>query len=127
MGQATHWACCDQGLDTEGCATHTHHVYDQLHELTVAEFRRTPKPNGDYDPRSFKIYALDCEMVYTTFGVEVARLALVDAYGDKVLDLFVKPEYSVVDYITHITGLTEEIVAKRANHTLETVSCCVLR
>lgn len=37
------------------------------------------------------IVAIDCEMVYTTAGMSVARVSVVDARGDVVFDELVRP------------------------------------
>jgi RNA exonuclease 1 len=49
--------------------------------------------------------------VYTTEGSEVARVTIVDAHGDSLLDEFVKPENPILDYITSFSGLTPEQLA----------------
>ncbi len=47
------------------------------------------------------VLALDCEMVNTVNGKELARLAVIDFWDNKLLlDLFVKPEGEVIDYLT---------------------------
>mmetsp|Transcript_58134 Transcript_58134/g.125647 ORF Transcript_58134/g.125647 Transcript_58134/m.125647 type:complete len:346 (+) Transcript_58134:61-1098(+) len=43
----------------------------------------------------------------------VAQIALVDAAGDVVLDLFVKPSVPVLSYLTPLTGLTRELLEER--------------
>ena len=38
-----------------------------------------------------KVFALDCEMCYTTQGLELTRLTIVDFELEQMVDLFVKP------------------------------------
>lgn len=54
-----------------------------------------------------KIAALDCEMVYTTAGMSLARLTILDGEGEKMLDEFVRPHGMVLDLITRWSGVTE--------------------
>jgi RNA exonuclease 1 len=49
--------------------------------------------------------------VYTTGGSEVARVTIVDAHGDLLIDELLKPECPIVDYSTSFSGLTEEQLA----------------
>ncbi|GAX14452.1 hypothetical protein FisN_11Hu087 [Fistulifera solaris] len=58
-------------------------------------------------PSRTSYVAMDCEMVSTTCGLEVARVVLVDWKGRTVLDTFVKPTYPVTDYLTFISGIVE--------------------
>jgi RNA exonuclease 1 len=54
------------------------------------------------------IVALDCELVYTTAGMSLARLTVVDDRGDVVLDEFVRPHGVVLDYNTKFSGVKHE-------------------
>lgn len=58
-------------------------------------------------PSRTSYVAMDCEMVSTTGGPEVARVVLVDWKGRTVLDTFVKPTRPVTDYLTFISGIDE--------------------
>jgi RNA exonuclease 1 len=62
-------------------------------------FTSTPPPHA--------IYALDCEMGYTTHGLEVIRVTLVAASGCPVYDSLVRPEHPVIDYNTRFSGISE--------------------
>ena len=55
--------------------------------------------------RERKIFALDCEMVQSSRGTELARCTLVDATGTVILDTLVKPARPVVDYCTRWSGV----------------------
>ena len=53
-----------------------------------------------------KVFALDCEMVKTSVGTEIARVALLDFSGEICIDKFVKPVNKVLDYGTKYSGIT---------------------
>ncbi|KAI6238309.1 RNA exonuclease 1-like protein [Aphelenchoides fujianensis] len=66
--------------------------------------------DGPGDARSKRVYALDCEMVYTTFGMSVARLSVVDINDELVLDIVIRPTEKVIDCNTKFSGLTDEML-----------------
>lgn len=60
-----------------------------------------------------KYVAMDCEMVGVgPEGKEsvLARVSIVNYYGNVILDKFVLPREKVVDYRTHVSGITREIL-----------------
>mmetsp|Transcript_8826 Transcript_8826/g.7802 ORF Transcript_8826/g.7802 Transcript_8826/m.7802 type:complete len:175 (+) Transcript_8826:265-789(+) len=59
-----------------------------------------------------KIIAMDCEMVRTCKGLELARLSIVDFQYKVIYDHFVTPENPVEDYLTKYSGITAEILKK---------------
>jgi RNA exonuclease 1 len=63
--------------------------------------------NTMYDAAS-KLFVIDCEMVKTTLGQEVVALCLVDQDRNVIMNEMMKPVGEVIDYVTHITGFTEE-------------------
>ncbi|KAL2312954.1 Ribonuclease H70 [Schizosaccharomyces pombe] len=65
---------------------------------------------GDFHspPINPKILAIDCEMVRTENGLEIARVTIVDMKSEVIYDEFVKPESPVTDYVTQYSGITEE-------------------
>jgi len=55
-----------------------------------------------------KILALDCERILTAKGDRLARVSVVNFYGNIVFDTLVKPWAKVIDYREGITGLKAE-------------------
>jgi DNA polymerase III epsilon subunit-like protein len=43
---------------------------------------------------------LDCEMCYTTYGIELTRVTVVDEDGADAYESFVKPDSPILDYNT---------------------------
>jgi DNA polymerase III epsilon subunit-like protein len=77
-----------------------------------------PSPSGATTPVP-RIYALDCEMVKTSAGTELARITLVrvvnyngggEAETCVVWDEIVQPRHRVFDYVTAFSGMTEAIM-----------------
>jgi len=54
---------------------------------------------------------LDCEMIYTTGGMRVARVSVVDGDGKEVFDRCVKLDEGVhvIDFNTRFSGITPEV------------------
>ncbi|CAD6197694.1 unnamed protein product [Caenorhabditis auriculariae] len=104
-------ACCGMELNlAPGCKFASHHVFDSISVNELNKFYATPRPSGANDPRSSKVYALDCEMVYTMAGPALARLSVVDLRGKHVLDVKVRPQSELIDANTEFSGLHEKDV-----------------
>jgi RNA exonuclease 1 len=56
----------------------------------------------------YPLFALDCEMVETREGLELARVSLVDEGLRCVYDKLVRPDNPVLDYKTRFSGVTED-------------------
>ncbi|PFH37177.1 hypothetical protein BESB_036350 [Besnoitia besnoiti] len=65
-------------------------------------------------------FGLDCEMVLTSLGTEVGRVSVVNSNEEKLLDIFVRPEAPVIDYLTRFSGIEEHHLAS-AEHSLKAV------
>ncbi|KAI6243059.1 RNA exonuclease 1-like protein [Aphelenchoides fujianensis] len=104
------YGCCDADLTVKGCVVSPAHVHQTMRRSVLRKFSRTPPPSGPQDARSKRVYALDCEMVYTTFGMSVARLSVVDINDELVLDIVIRPTEKVIDCNTKFSGLTDEML-----------------
>ena len=60
--------------------------------------------------RKTNILAMDCERVLTKKGERLARISIVNFYGNVVFDTLVKPWSTVLDYREWITGIKAEDV-----------------
>ncbi|KAF1761923.1 hypothetical protein GCK72_010182 [Caenorhabditis remanei] len=102
--------CCSAkpGPSSNGCMTEDNHVFQSAWEDTLWDFVVTPQSKGKSDYRSNKVYGLDCELIHTLNGLEVARVSLVDMKGRVLLDTFVLPQYEIVSYNSFFSGVTEK-------------------
>ncbi|CAL8097195.1 unnamed protein product [Calicophoron daubneyi] len=111
--------CCHGEAGQPGCQIcPAGHVHEANKWLDNEGFVTTlpplvPEPSaGDgeaVDP-PVNVYALDCEMVYTTGGCELARVTIVDAKLSPILDMIVRPDNPVIDCNTRFSGLKQEEV-----------------
>jgi RNA exonuclease 1 len=60
-------------------------------------------------------------MCYTTWGVSIGRVSLVDVNSKTVLDMLIKPTDKLIDLNTRYSGLTELIL--HACYDFDEVSC----
>lgn len=91
------YTCCARTTDEDGC-TRGHHVFyesdpEDLHKRHA--FSHTRAANTDGPDTALDIVALDCEMIYTTGGMRVARVSVVDSTGKEVFDEFVRMDDGV--------------------------------
>jgi RNA exonuclease 1 len=63
---------------------------EQLHSRHAFSFTRPTSPAEDTLETALDAVALDCEMIYTTAGMSVARVSVVDGSGKQVFDQFVR-------------------------------------
>ncbi|XP_036382765.1 RNA exonuclease 1 homolog [Megalops cyprinoides] len=103
-GVESHYSCCEGAIGTLGCQVFKLHVHDAVDlEGFVTSL---PKPLPDNDCPG--VFALDCEMCYTTQGLELARVTVVNTSLQVIYDTFVKPDNEVIDYNTRFSGVSED-------------------
>ncbi|XP_069703099.1 uncharacterized protein [Periplaneta americana] len=124
MTVRTEYSCCHGKPSTRGCTTGKLHVWNGVSPGINGPFdgyvrtrlRKTPPPDGN-----FGVYALDCEMCFTTRGLELTKVTVVAADGRLVYDCLVRPENYIIDYNTRFSGITARDLSKRATKTLRDV------
>ncbi|EED14391.1 RNA exonuclease Rex3, putative [Talaromyces stipitatus ATCC 10500] len=110
-GQAeAYFPCCNETVGTSaGCTKAEHHVFkvsDPKRLAAVMQFEKTPARDDDV---SRKPVTFDCEMGYTTLGMELIRLtALSWPKGDTLLDVLVKPIGEILDLNSRYSGVFPE-------------------
>ncbi|KAI0938065.1 hypothetical protein AcV7_003362 [Taiwanofungus camphoratus] len=116
------YSCCSRSTDDEGCERGPHVFYDSmpedLHLRHAFSFTRPPSSQQSNDnsesatapETALDVVALDCEMIYTTGGMRVARVSVVDATGKEVFDELVRMDdgVEVIDFNTRFSGITPE-------------------
>ncbi|KAM4807955.1 RNA exonuclease 1 homolog [Rhinophrynus dorsalis] len=105
-GIETRYSCCEAVVGTPGCQMAKLHVHDGQREnldgFTKTFIKLQP---SDGNPG---IFSVDCEMCYTTYGLELTRVTVVDPSLQVVYDAYVKPENEIIDYNTRFSGVTED-------------------
>ncbi|KAJ7498823.1 ribonuclease H-like domain-containing protein [Mycena latifolia] len=109
------YRCCFRPApDNDGCTRGPHVFYESkaedLHARHAFSYLKSPpSPSTVLD-----VASLDCEMVYTTGGMRVARVSVVDGAGAEVFDELVRMDdgVEIIDYNTRFSGVTEGDYAK---------------
>ncbi|KAI9928950.1 hypothetical protein ASPWEDRAFT_103020 [Aspergillus wentii DTO 134E9] len=106
----TYYSCCNESIGTSsGCTkgnTHVFKVSETKRLASVLQFEKTPEQSnkGSRQPVCF-----DCEMGYTTMGLELIRLTAVSwPQGKQLLDVLVRPMGEVLDLNSRFSGVFPE-------------------
>ncbi|CAO1619193.1 unnamed protein product [Jaminaea pallidilutea] len=138
-GRIARWTCCDRAVDApslgpslsaiasygggpslsvEGDQTCCvgPHVFktDDITELHKREpFQRTTelqscerKPSDD----CLEMAAVDCELAFTTAGLSLVRVTILDRDGSVVYDQICKPYAQLIDANVRFSGVSEEVI-----------------
>lgn len=100
-----------------------HHVegYTSVVEWPSCEIEDTPQVTASREGKEeMQMFAIDCEMVETGKGSELARISIIDEEHECLFDTFVKPECPVTDYRTKYSGIDESTL-EGVSTTLEDV------
>lgn len=122
--------CCQQPSGSPGCMYANHHVTDYVDTDRLTGFVRTFARNAGGTEayratRDADIFALDCEMCYTTQGLELTRVTVVNFAQRTVYDALVRPDNKVIDYNTTYSGITAQML-EREQRTLRDVQAVLL-
>ncbi|KIJ54809.1 hypothetical protein M422DRAFT_153255 [Sphaerobolus stellatus SS14] len=109
------YRCCAMLHPSPGCTQGPHVFYEKKPEELHRRHAFSPSsepPSTLSEDAVLDVAAIDCEMIYTTGGMHVARVSVVDGEGKKVLDEFVRlPDgVKVIDYITRFSGVTPDLL-----------------
>ena len=101
------YPCCNQSISTSvGCTTADSHVYktsDPKRLALILPFMTTPYETG---MKTNTAVCFDCEMGYTTFGMELIRLTATSwPSGTDLLDILVRPLGEILDLNSRFSGV----------------------
>jgi RNA exonuclease 1 len=103
------YSCCGAVVGSPGCSVHDTHVFltkDVTRLAKALQFEFTPENDG-VDP-SLAV-SFDCEMGYTTIGMEMLRISATTWPDNKTLmDTLVRPIGHVLDLNTRFSGVTSD-------------------
>ncbi|KAL4884640.1 hypothetical protein BJY04DRAFT_215102 [Aspergillus karnatakaensis] len=107
-----YFTCCNETLgQSPGCTkgeTHVFKVSEVKRLASILQFETTPA-NPSLDAKNPQPICFDCEMGYTTLGLELIRLTAVSwPQGQKVLDILVRPLGEVLDLNSRFSGVYPE-------------------
>lgn len=107
--EQTTFSCCNEPVGSPGCTTYDTHVYkisDPKRLSLVMPFVETPENSLALPDIAV---CFDCEMGYTTHGLELMRLTAISWPQHKPLvDVLVRPIGHVLDVNTRFSGITRE-------------------
>ena len=92
------YTCCSALSTSEGGCVRGPHVFYESDPVDLHKrhaFTHTRPPGTSQPGRILEVAALDCEMIYTTGGMRVARVSIVDGDGKEVYDKYVKMDEGV--------------------------------
>lgn len=99
------YSCCKGDSSSGGCSSNAYHVHSGELELANYEGYVETQAKNELCKNNHGIYALDCEMSYTTHGLELTRVTVINYKYDVVYERLVKPERPILDYNTKFSGI----------------------
>ena len=106
------YTCCSKQVGSEGCETAETHVFkvnDPKRLASTLQFEPTPHTVNDGFPAAV---TFDCEMCYTTLGMELIRLtAITWPDNTNLLDVLVRPQGVILDFNTRFSGISKQMYA----------------
>ncbi|QRV73177.1 exonuclease domain protein [Ceratobasidium sp. AG-Ba] len=108
------YKCCSAPNGSPGCVLGAH-VFKDPEDFNLLHARHPYSLSSEFESIShardssseLEVAALDCEMIYTTAGMSLARVSVIDGAGKSVYDKLVKmdPGVEVLDYNTRFSGV----------------------
>lgn len=100
------YQCCSQDGTSDGCCVAPNHVYEYVDFENLKGYVKTLPPERQMD--DYGVYSLDCEMCYTTNGLDLTRVTVINSACKVVYETLIKPLHPIIDYNTRYSGITEE-------------------
>ncbi|XP_034836099.1 RNA exonuclease 1 homolog [Maniola hyperantus] len=100
------YQCCSQEGSSDGCCIASSHVYEYVDFENLKGYVKTLPP--DCVMEDYGVYSLDCEMCYTTQGLDLTRVTVINTACKVVYETLIKPLHPIIDYNTRYSGITEE-------------------
>ncbi|PZC76894.1 hypothetical protein B5X24_HaOG204033 [Helicoverpa armigera] len=100
------YQCCSQDGTSDGCCIAPSHVYEYVDFENLKGFVKTLPPETAMD--DYGIYALDCEMCYTTHGLDLTRVTVINSECKVIYETLIRPLHPIIDYNTRYSGITED-------------------
>ncbi|KAJ0172262.1 hypothetical protein K1T71_012235 [Dendrolimus kikuchii] len=100
------YQCCSQDSTSDGCCIAPSHVYEYVDFDNLKGFVKTLPPERNME--DYGVYSLDCEMCYTTHGLDLTRVTVINSACKIVYETLIKPLHPIIDYNTRYSGITEE-------------------
>lgn len=103
-GRPARYRCCLLGPNASPCKRASQHITEDIDPDNLTGFTTT---KNNFRIRADNVYAIDCEMICTTAGMELASISVVDSDFNLVYETKVMPDNPIVDYLTEYSNLTE--------------------
>ncbi|XP_043096877.1 RNA exonuclease 1 homolog [Puntigrus tetrazona] len=120
-GVETRYSCCENAVGSTGCQVFNLHVHDAV---SLQGFENS-LPQSSVAKTCPGVFAVDTQTCYTTQGLELARVTVVNSSLQVVFDSFVKPDTDVIDYNTRFSGISEDDL-KGTNSSLRDIQTALL-
>ncbi|XP_040566182.1 putative exonuclease GOR isoform X2 [Lepeophtheirus salmonis] len=118
------YTCCGESSHKIGCEVGSYHVWsDSSSVISGRGYVKTRRSNSI----PFSVYSLDCEMAFTTSGMELVKITVISVDGSPVYESFVQPDSRIVDHNTRFSGVTAKDLDINSTKTLKQVQRDLLR
>ncbi|CAK1545685.1 unnamed protein product [Leptosia nina] len=111
------YQCCSQDGTSDGCCVAESHVYEYVDFNNLKGFVKTLPPEKEME--DYGVYSLDCEMCYTTHGLDLTRVTVINSACKVIYETLIKPLHPIIDYNTRYSGITEEQMSQVKTTLLE--------
>lgn len=106
------FTCCNQQAGGRTCSTAETHVFKTTDPARLAALWQFQETSDKSDGKKRGPVVFDCEMVYTTHGLELVRVtALSWPLKTTLLDVLVEPFGEILDLNTRFSGVTPQMYA----------------